>query len=459
MLRAFDVTSPSTTITVGGKSSLEVMFAVTNHLDHGVKVRASVIPDGPTDAKWLSLVEPLKNVSIKQTETFTVRVTLPPGTKPGDYAFKIVVANDANPEEESTEGPAVMLHVGARTKPAFPWWWILIGAGIVALAVGLSFFVRWLIHHGDEPGPDIDPALCSDAPDRLLVGDFNGDGLADVVCQGGNGSTTVLLRKRGGGFTRSVTNGSSCSEPGARIFIGDYNGDRHSDILCNDSISRKAIAFAQADGKFDTWNAMPGLQGWCSHAAGQFLVGDFNGDGRTDLLCHDTGSGYKWIAQAQANGTFNGTTWEKPLNWCYGVTAQLLLGDFNGDGKTDMLCHEKANGYKWVSLAQPDGTFIGTSWESPMAWCNHFGSHLLVADTNGDGRSDLVCHDNTGHLWVALATPTGTFTGTSSEIQAGWCPFDTVPLVGDFNGDGRSDLFCRVDKSVRLAKADGSFAP
>jgi hypothetical protein len=90
-------------------------------------------------------VEPLKDVSIKQTETFTVRVTLPPGTKPGDYAFKIVVANDANPEEESTEGPAVMLHVGARTKPAFLWWWILIGVGIVALAVGISFFVRWLI--------------------------------------------------------------------------------------------------------------------------------------------------------------------------------------------------------------------------------------------------------------------------------------------------------------------------
>ena len=47
------------------------------------------------------------------------------------------------------------------------------------------------------------------------------------------------------------------------------------------------------------------------------------------------------------------------LGWCVADSDQLFIGDFNGDGQDDMLCHNRAGGYKWIVLALPDGPFIG----------------------------------------------------------------------------------------------------
>ena len=48
--------------------------------------------------------------------------------------------------------------------------------------------------------------------------------------------------------------------------------------------------------------------GWCNHASAELHLGDFNGDGRADMLCHDTSTGYKWVALGAYCG-FTGTTW------------------------------------------------------------------------------------------------------------------------------------------------------
>jgi hypothetical protein len=148
MPRAFEITSPVKTVSLDGASTGEVTFAITNLLDHAAKVRVSIVPEGATKEAWLALAEPTKNVNVKQTETFTVRVAVPSGTTLGDYAFKIVAANDANPEEESTEGPSVGFHVGPTHKKPFPWWWIAIGA---AAAVGLGVGLYFIFHHPTPP--------------------------------------------------------------------------------------------------------------------------------------------------------------------------------------------------------------------------------------------------------------------------------------------------------------------
>ncbi|EDO43438.1 predicted protein [Nematostella vectensis] len=88
-------------------------------------------------------------------------------------------------------------------------------------------------------------------------------------------------------------------------------------------------------------------------------IGDFNGDGRSDILCHDH-SGNKWISYAQSNGGFNNKIdWHKAMGWCYHQGSQLLIADINGDGRDDLLCHD-ANGYKWVALANCHGQFTST---------------------------------------------------------------------------------------------------
>ncbi|KAK3733091.1 hypothetical protein QZH41_017436, partial [Actinostola sp. cb2023] len=182
--------------------------------------------------------------------------------------------------------------------------------------------------------------------------------------------------------------------------------------------------------------------GWCTHKGSRVLTGDFNGDGRADMLCHDN-KGNKWVALANAaESPFKGTSsWEKAMGWCSHAGSRLMIGDFNGDGRSDMLCYDKTT--KWVSLAQPGGSFVGTSFQKTTGWCSHAGSSIYIADFDGNLRDDLLCHDNTGRNWVMLAQPGGTFTGRSDwHPSTRWCDGTGELHLGYLNGDKRADMVC-----------------
>ena len=63
-------------------------------------------------------------------------------------------------------------------------------------------------------------------------------------------------------------------------------------------------------------------------------------------------SGVVLNANPAAATLSNGRTdWERNMGWCHHSGAQLRLGDFNGDGRDDMLCHDTTNGYKWIAYS------------------------------------------------------------------------------------------------------------
>ena len=203
-----------------------------------------------------------------------------------------------------------------------------------------------------------------------------------------------------------------CGHSGSQFYIGDLNGDRRADMLCHDKSS--GIALARVDGTFSSKQ-----HGWCGHSTEQLLLGDFNGDGRQDQLCHDTSTGHKMIKFADEYGRYNKINWKKSMRWCGFKTGRLFIGDFNGDNRSDMLCHNTKNGYKWIALADANGHFHSTNWHKGMGWCHHAGSKLLIGDFNGDCRSDMMCHDSRGSTWIALAksAPHIGFTGRGRFLK------------------------------------------
>jgi hypothetical protein len=112
------------------------------------------------------------------------------------------------------------------------------------------------------------------------------------------------------------------------------------------------------------------------------------------MLCHNTDTGYKWVALAKPGGAFTGTDWQRNMGWCRSPDGALQVGDYDGDGREDMLCHNTASDNKWwwVALAKPGGAFTGTDWQRNMGWCRNPGGALHVGDYNGDGREDMLCH-------------------------------------------------------------------
>ena len=190
----------------------------------------------------------------------------------------------------------------------------------------------------------------------------------------------------------------------------------------------------------------------CIYQADSRHLGDFNGDGRSDVLCYGRTYGEHKVKLSNGSGGFTSVD---GANWCRTQTEphSQTLGDFNGDGMTDMHCHRKSDGQTWIALANGDGTF---DYQTKNTWCAT-GNKLVSGDFNGDGMTDLQCRRSSGSDYLGLSDGTGNLTAVTLDWTR-WCSGDLVS--GDFNGDGKADLYCRNDNGARLvglSAGDGSF--
>jgi hypothetical protein len=279
----------------------------------------------------------------------------------------------------------------------------------------------------------------------MVIGDFNGDGKLDLAVASGNSTATlsIFMGNGDGTFTAGSTLTGTSGDSNF-MAVGDFNGDGVLDLAvdrdcfsptgCNGNPS---ILLGNGDGTFRYASSAP------AGALVTMSVGDVNGDGKLDLVI-DAGTGIL-ILLGNGDGTFSaGASLDQGLN-----DRVAVLADFNGDGKLDMADFVRCTATPCVSgeasilSGNGDGTFTNTSTvaSGPFTW------YGLVGDFNGDGKIDLVgissCTEascNNGEATFELGNADGTFSRTSS-FPAG--PDVTEPLpavVADFNGDGRLDL-------------------
>jgi hypothetical protein len=282
--------------------------------------------------------------------------------------------------------------------------------------------------------------------DVRRMGDFNADGRDDLLCHDAlNGNKWIAYSGATGVFGGSSFFGALATCTPRSLYVGDVNGDLRDDLICHDvSSGAKWVDFASSTGTFDGWNFGANLN-WCNHENARLLVGDFSGDGRADLLCHDVANGNKWVDWAVGTSTpYAGTDWSIGSGWCVGANQRLMLGDFDGNGRDDLLCADMVTGQKWIDFPTGTATFAGTDWSTSFAWCVGQTRNLVIGDFNADGRDDLLCHDvKDGHRWVDLANSSGQFGNTDATGTGAWCSHVGARLyVGDFNNDNRDDLLC-----------------
>jgi len=284
------------------------------------------------------------------------------------------------------------------------------------------------------PGPSI--FTYSFGP--IVSADFNGDGKQDMAVLNANSSAvTILLGNGDGTFTVSASSPATGSSPN-QLAMGDFNGDGIPDLaVTEDSTNTVLIFLGNGDG---TFTAAPNLVAGSSPYA--IAVGDFNGDGKMDMAVTDTYDDTVSVLLGKGDGTFAAAT---SLH-CGSNGSPIAAGDFSGNGKLDLAVAVKgATGQSdslTILVGKGDGTF--TSPQSGQVVSSNAVSAMQVGDFNGDGIPDLVLTDsNTGAFTVFLGNGKDSFTATEPTL-AGSPDFGLSSAVGDLNGDGRTDMVVGV---------------
>jgi hypothetical protein len=249
--------------------------------------------------------------------------------------------------------------------------------------------------------------------------DFNGDGRSDILWRHDNGLTIDWLGQANGGFADNYTNSVVNIPTNWQVEgIGDFNGDGRDDILWRNETGLTLDWLGQANGGFaDNYtNSVVNIPtNW--HIAG---IGDFNGDGRDDILWReDGGLTIDWLGQA--NGSFADNYLNSivniPNNWTIAG-----IGDFNGDGRDDILWRDDT-GLVVDWLGQAGGGFADNYLNSvvnvPLAW-----QVAAIGDFNGDGRDDILWRNDNGTIANWLGQANGGFadnyTNSSFFIPTSW---------------------------------------
>jgi hypothetical protein len=297
-------------------------------------------------------------------------------------------------------------------------------------------------------------------PDSLAVGDFNGDHMLDIVTANGNGwnqpgTLSVLLGGSNGTFAAAT---HTTVERGPRgVVAADFNGDGKFDVATAISggwfeTNRVNVLFGLGDGSF----AAPASYG-VGMAPSWIASGDFNGDGRPDLVTVNAGPGSSGTTASvllnQGNGTFLSAT-DYAVG---GYPGFVLVADFNHDNHPDLVTANRSSASISVLLGTGDGSFNAASNIAVAAGA----SQLVAANFNGDNHPDLAVLGQgygPGTVTVLPGDGAGGF-GAPSSVSIG-VGLQAV-AAGDFNQDAYSDLVVAggYDNAVLLVagRGDGTF--
>lgn len=267
-------------------------------------------------------------------------------------------------------------------------------------------------------------------PRSAVAADFNGDGLDDLaVGDYRTGDVHVLLSAGSGAFAPAVLypGGSGSSPQGGALAAGDFDGDGRIDLVVAMGAGDARLLMGAGDG---TFSERPPFTGG-SHIV-LIVPSDLNGDGRADLVFGsaptppELGPAEITVTLGHGDGSF-----DLPIQILTGDDRlPFAVSDFDADGNLDLVVSGAGNSYVSLLRGAGDGSFhppipLEGIWN---------GGTVLVDDFNGDDRPDLAV---TGwKLDIYLNEGVGQFVRTATLEES----FLGALTTGDFDGNGKLDL-------------------
>jgi hypothetical protein len=268
-------------------------------------------------------------------------------------------------------------------------------------------------------------------PNFVVAGDFNNDGKLDLAMANPDtsDSVSILLGDGTGGFTPAT--GSPIAVPGSpvQLAIGDFNHDGKLDLVTANFLGNNLTTLlGDGAGGFTVGDTISTGLG-----PNFVAVGDFNNDGRDDLVYTDNTTNTANIVLATAAGGFSAVT---PAPATDGGPNAVAIGDFNRDGKLDLAIANSLSNDVTVLTGNGDGTFAADA----TVGVGRLPKAIVIGDFNHDGIQDLATTNGEGNtVTILVGDGSGGFTqAAGSPRGVGGAPLGAV--VGDFNRDGKDDI-------------------
>jgi hypothetical protein len=363
-------------------------------------------------------------------------VSATPQTLPGNSNPSGLVAGDVN-GDGNPDLVVIGYPAGVDGAVAVT---VLLGNADGAFTIGQTYTVGYGIYSG------------------AVIDDFNGDGKLDIVvplvsssAQPQTGSL-AFFKGNGDGTFVTPTTFSTTSALDQQLISADFNGDGKKDIAGDSGhiyLGNGAGSFTQV-----STPAFSGLQALSDVTGVQLAAGDFNKDGKQDLVAGTGESIYIYLGKG--DGTFN------PGNVYAGISndGSITATDLDGDGNLDLysgLAHagifsgdDALPNEGYALMGRGDGTFIG----APVV---DYSSFSTLQDLNGDGKLDFIGLTGSASATADPMTPTfttyygsgnGAFKPAGTPLPANFT-YNSIPynvysissyLAADLNGDGHADL-------------------
>ena len=283
---------------------------------------------------------------------------------------------------------------------------------------------------------------------QLLIADLDRDGVGDIITATVDG--VMVLRSNGDGTFSSST--AVVGDPGDMI-VTDVDRDGYLDVLVDSSDTSAAVVYGDGRGGIDQTSTLP------LPASAVRTSGDVTGDGLDDLVLATIFNRplqeFRVYPALASGGYAAPIVLYRPMD--ANQTAALAIGDFNGDGRGDLMLGEAKNGAGLhVYLQDPQGNL---AWSLDIATYNGSGP-LIAADLDRDGLTDLaIAHSGWSYIGYYLQTGTGFTPETLIDAHQNFGRQNYF-AAGDLNHDGCTDLaIARVSQSPVLVYGQGCVTP
>ena len=262
-----------------------------------------------------------------------------------------------------------------------------------------------------------------------VAGDVDGDSLTDLmIWRPGDGVWYSLESRSHYTTAAGVQHGSAGDVP----LMGDIDGDGVRDLITWRP-STGAWSWVTSSTQFQSG----GSKAWGNASLGDVpLAGDVDGDDRIDLIVWRASTGTFFWLPSSAGYAYVSARSKQWGNASLGDTP--LIGDFDGDGRSDLAVWRASTGtFYWLLAAQnfDYAAARGVQWgNGPL------GDVPFLGDLDGDGQADLIVWRASTGVWFWLPSTTQYAHAAVRAIAWGDASMGDVPLLGDFDGDLRADM-------------------